>query len=685
MNHLNDDIRYMKGIGEKRAQSLAKLGIRTLRDVLSYFPRAYEDRRTCHSIADAPLETPVCIRCMVASPPVASFVRRGMEFLKFRAVDETGALDITFFNQNYLKNAIHAGTTYIFYGRVSKSGQRRTMTNPVFEPEDRQGTITGRILPIYRLKSGISQKQLMELVQQALVACAEETPDILPPAISEKYGLAQPRFAYWNIHFPRDEVSLDQARQRLVFEELYTLSVSLAFLRSRNRDRNAIPFRIFPMDAFWGALPFAPTNAQRRAVDEALSDMASGKPMNRLLQGDVGSGKTLVAAALIWQAVKNGCQAAFMAPTEILAEQHYQNLTDMLEPYGIRVVKLTGSMTVAQKRNVSELLALGMADVAIGTHALISGGISYHNLGLVVTDEQHRFGVAQRTALSEKGINPHVLVMSATPIPRTLALIIYGDLDISILNELPPGRTPVKTYVVDERMRERIWRFVRRLVGEGRQVFLVCPKVEDAEDLSPELKSAETYARELQTEVFPDLRVACVHGRMKAQEKDRVMVSFAAGEFDILVSTTVIEVGVDIPNAALMIVENADRFGLSQLHQLRGRVGRGKEQSYCVLFSDAQSDFARARLKIMTETTDGFLISQEDLRLRGPGDFFGSRQHGLPETHIADLSADMRVLKQAQEEAAQVLKEDPELTHPNNQPLKKRILELYSQYADSLN
>ena len=439
------------------------------------------------------------------------------------------------------------------------------------------------------------------------------------------------------------------------------------------------------MDPFWAALPFAPTVAQRRAVDEALADMASGVPMSRLLQGDVGSGKTLVAAALIWQAAQNGLQAAFMAPTEILAAQHYKTLTELLEPLGVHVVRLTGSMKATEKRNVNELLQAGLAHVAVGTHALISAGVAFRDLGLVITDEQHRFGVEQRSALAGKGARPHVLVMSATPIPRTLALIIYGDLDISVLDELPPGRQKVDTFAVGEDMRARIWRFVRRLVGEGRQVFLVCPMVEENEELPPNVKSAESWARTLQREIFPDLRVACVHGKMKGRDKDAVMAAFAAGEYDILVSTTVIEVGVDVPNAALMIVENADRFGLSQLHQLRGRVGRGSHKSYCVLFSDADSPEAKARLKIMTKTNDGFKISEEDLRLRGPGDFFGSRQHGLPEMHVADLSADMRVLKDAQTEANAILAADPELALPQHRPLRERIDKLFEIHGDTFN
>jgi ATP-dependent DNA helicase RecG len=674
MNRLNDNIRYLKNVGEQRAKAMEKLGLRTLEDVLNFFPRAYEDRRQLYSITEAPLDVPVCIRAMVAATPVSSYVRRGMELLKLRAVDETGALDITYFNQSFLKNQLQAGVTYIFYGRVTETGRRRTMTNPAFEPETAQGIITGRILPIYRLTGGISQKLMLSAVRQALDICGQEIPDILPQAVCQRHHLAQAHFSYENIHFPRDETALEQARARLVFEELYVLAGALTCLRDRRQSQTGHVFKAYPREEFWQSLPFAPTNAQQRTVEEAVADMTSGRPMNRLLQGDVGSGKTLAAAAIIWQAVKNGAQAAFMAPTEILADQHYQTLTDLLEPHGIRVIKLTGSMTAAQKRKANELLSLGMADVAVGTHALISSGVAFQNLGLVVTDEQHRFGVQQRSALSEKGLQPHVLVMSATPIPRTLALIIYGDLDISILDELPPGRQRVDTFALDEDMRQRIWAFVRKLVGQGRQVFIVCPMVEENDELPQNLKSAQEYAKTLQNEVFPDLKIRCIHGRMKAKEKDTIMADFAAGAFDILVSTTVIEVGVDIPNAALMIVENADRFGLSQLHQLRGRVGRGQHKSYCVLFSDAKTEEAQARLKIMTDTNDGFVIAQEDLRL-----------HGLPEMHVADLSADMRVLKIAQQEAQRTLADDPNLEKPENQPLKQRIRHIFETNADMWN
>ncbi len=685
MSDLERDIRTLRGVGDTRARALEKLGLRTLGDLLGYFPRAYEDRRIFYAIADAPYDRPVCVKAMVAGMPQAVRARRGMELLKLRAVDETGQLDITFFNQNYLKDQFRPGEEYIFYGRVSEIGRYRTMTSPAFERADRQGTVTGRILPIYRLKAGVTQKFLMGLIAQALDLCGDQAPDALPPALTERLHLARAPYAYANIHFPRDDQALEQARRRLVFEELFVLAAALGTMR---RERSAEPGRkltVYPMEAFWSALPFRPTNAQVRAVDEALGDMASGIPMCRLLQGDVGSGKTLVATALIWQAAKNGQQAAFMAPTEILAAQHFKTLSELLEPMGVHIVKLTGSMKASEKRNVNELLQLGMAQAAVGTHALISTGVAFRDLGLVITDEQHRFGVEQRSALAGKGARPHVLVMSATPIPRTLALIIYGDLDISVLDELPPGRQKVDTFAVGEDMRARIWRFVRRLVGEGRQVFLVCPMVEENEELPPNVKSAETWAKTLQQDIFPDLRVACVHGKMKGRDKDAVMAAFAAGEYDILVSTTVIEVGVDVPNAALMIVENADRFGLSQLHQLRGRVGRGSHKSYCVLFSDSDSPDAKARLAIMTKTSDGFKISEEDLRLRGPGDFFGSRQHGLPEMHVADLSGDMRVLKEAQSEANALLAADPDLSLPEHRPLRERIDKLFEIHGDTFN
>ena len=490
-------------------------------------------------------------------------------------------------------------------------------------------------------------------------------------------------YAYENIHFPESPEALDIARRRLAFEELFFFAIGLKLLRSRRETVSVEPFQPVDMAPFYNALPFTLTDAQRRCVEEAIADMQSGKPMNRLCQGDVGSGKTMVAAACVYFCVKNGRQAALMAPTELLAEQHYRGLAPLLERLNIRCALLTGSTTAKTKRSVTAQLATGEIDFAIGTHALISGGVAYADLGLVVTDEQHRFGVAQRTALAEKGEHPHTLVMSATPIPRTLALILYGDLDVSVIDQLPPGRKPIETYAVTSAYHPRLYAFIRKQVEAGRQVYIVCPMVSENDELPDERKAVTEYAQKLQTEIFPDLKVAFVHGKMKAREKDAVMSAFAAGKTDILVSTTVIEVGVDVPNANLMVVENAERFGLSQLHQLRGRVGRGAHQSYCVLVSDNKNDETRQRLKAMTKTADGFKIAEEDLRLRGPGDFFGLRQHGLPGLQVADLGCDTRLLAEAQSAADGLLAEDPALTH--HPATAERVRKLFQQSENSLN
>ena len=684
MTGLDTDVRYIKGIGEKKAQALNKLGVFSLYDLISYFPRKYEDRSKFCPIAAAIPGESACIQAIVADTPRLVRIRRGMELVKFRAVDESGSVDLTYFNQNYIKDNIARGDTCNFFGKIEAQGTRRSMANPVYEKADRAGNVTGHIIPIYRLCAGLNQRTMLQSIRQGLDACADQVPDVLPAEIQKRCHLVQARYAYENIHFPADFEALELARRRLVFEELFVLACALGTMRRERVNDGGIKLKKADPDEFFSALPFSPTNAQRRAVEEAMRDMCSGSAMNRLLQGDVGSGKTLVAAALIWETWKNGYMSAFMAPTEILADQHYVNLSSILEPMGVRIMKLTGATGAREKRAVKAALAAGEVDVIVGTHALFSADVEYSRLALVVTDEQHRFGVNQRSALISKAARPHVLVMSATPIPRTLALIIYGDLDVSILDELPPGRQKVDTFAVGESYRARLNAFIRKLTGEGRQVFVVCPMVEDNEALAVPLKSAQEHAATLAKE-FPDLRVGCVHGRMKAKEKDAVMASFAAGETDILVATTVIEVGVDVPNAALMIIENAERFGLSQLHQLRGRVGRGKHKSYCVMVSDADGEEVRARLKIMTQTNDGFKISEEDLRLRGPGDFFGSRQHGLPEMHVADLCADVNIMQTAQKEASQLLLDDPELENAENAALKERINRLFSVSADSFN
>ena len=686
---LTDSLRTLPGVGPARAGSLEKLGLKTVEDLLGYYPRSYEDRRLAATIASAPADVPVCLTLMVAEEPRLSRIRRGLELVKVRLVDDTGSLTATFFNQSYLKNALREGETYVCFGRVEGTSNRKQMTNPVCERADRV-KYNGRILPVYHLTHGISNNFLAGLALQCVEDCAGQVEEALPHHLRQAHALATAEFACRNIHFPKDETALELARRRLIFEELFSLTCGMALLRHR-RDRAAgRTFRIPAVEDFLALLPFDLTGAQRRVMEEMAADLSSGVPMNRLVQGDVGSGKTMLAAYGAWVTAKNGCQCALMAPTELLAEQHYRSLAPLLGQAGLRVGLLTGAVKGKARKELYAALEGGTMDLVIGTHALISEGVAFANLGLVVTDEQHRFGVAQRAALAAKAaVPPHVLVMSATPIPRTLSLVIYGDLEVSVVDELPPGRSPVATYVVGEDKRQRMYNFVRKLVGEGRQAYMVCPAVEEGEDgedgQSLDLKAAVSYANTLQTQVFPDLRVGLVHGKMKSREKEAVMTAFAAGELDVLVSTTVIEVGVDVPNAALMVVENADRFGLSQLHQLRGRVGRGRHQSYCVLVTATRNPDSRERLRVLSKTNDGFKIAEEDLRLRGPGDFFGERQHGLPQLSIADLTGDMRVLKQAQGAAEELLRSDPDLSRPEHAGLLERVRRLFADHGDMFN
>ncbi|MBQ3255966.1 MAG: ATP-dependent DNA helicase RecG [Oscillospiraceae bacterium] len=653
-------ITALPGIGEKKAAAFRKLGIETFGDMISYFPRKYDDRSHIVPIAMAVPEDTCCVQAMVTTVPVHNRIRKGMELTKFRIADEGGVMDVTYFNQPYIKNAISTGETYNFYGKITAVGSRKQMTNPVFEKADRP-RVTGRIIPVYRSTTLLSQKVMVSAAEHCLNKCGHLVPDLLPREIAQRHQLCQAEFAYRNIHFPEDMLSLEIARRRMVFEELFVLACAIKMMHTNSVPKEGLRLKPCDMNAFYKTLPFTPTGAQQRAVAAAVEDMTSGRCMNRLVQGDVGSGKTLVAAGCIWAAAQSGRVSAMMAPTEILAEQHLRTMQKFLEPCGLRVGLLTGSMTAKQKRTVKAQLANHEFDLIIGTHAVLTGDVEIPDPALVIVDEQHRFGVEQRAALAKKGETPHVLVMSATPIPRTLALILYGDLDVSIIDELPPGRQPIDTLLVNESYRQRLNGFIRKQVDEGRQVFVICPKVEEDEENPSELHSAEEHARYLQ-ETFPDLKVGCVHGKLKEKQKDAVMSAFVSGETHILVATTVVEVGVDIPNANLMVIENADRFGLSQLHQLRGRIGRGQHKSWCVLISDSINETSRQRLKIMTKTSDGFAISEEDLRLRGPGDVFGNRQHGLPETHIADLGADVNVLVAAQEEANALMEQDPELT-----------------------
>lgn len=684
MADLGTNVRYIKGIGEARAAALEKLGITTLGDLIAYFPRGYEDRTQVRPIRELTAGESVCVRGMVAADLTAYRISGGRTIAKTRVVDDSGSLDLVFFNMEHRRDALHQGDVCVFFGKVEDNLRRKQMINPLFEPEGRQ-QVTGRIMPIYPLTAGVTQGLMARAARQGLDACRELLPDVLPDEVRQAHKLCYVNYAYENIHFPSSPEALEVARRRLVFEELFLLTCGLQLLRQRRRDVAGPACRRMSMEPFYRRLPFALTGAQRRAIADAVEDMVSGKPMNRLCQGDVGSGKTMVAAACIWFAVENGWQTALMAPTEILARQHYQGLAPLLARFSIRCALLTGSTRSRERREILAGLADGTIDLCIGTRALLTEDVQYQKLGLVVTDEQHRFGVNQRAALSQKAEDPHMLVLSATPIPRTLALVIYGDLDVSVIDELPPGRQKVDTFALGESYRPQVQAFIRKLAAAGQQIFIVCPLVGEADQIPDERKAVTAYAKQLREQVFPDLRVAVLHGKMKPREKEKVMAAFAAGESDILVSTTVVEVGVDVPNATCMVVENADRFGLSQLHQLRGRVGRGKAKSYCILLSDSQNEETRARLKVMTQTNDGFRISQEDLRLRGPGDFFGQRQHGLPAMKIADLSCDMRLLDEAQTAARQLMERDPELTDPAHRPLRRRIRQLFDTNADMLN
>ena len=677
MAKLFESVRYLKGVGKARAELFASMGITTLYDLISYFPRTYEDRSRIVPISELQVDEPACFRAFVTSNPRTHHIRKGLDLTKLTVADDTARLNLTFFNQTYVAENLEYSREYYFYGTLNGDYMGYQVTNPIFEPVEKPGVLTRRIMPIYPLTAGMSNGLMSRSVQQALEACLEELPELLPGELRARYGLCDAVTAYRNIHMPESFEALDRARHRLVFEEFFIFSVGLALLRSRRTQKRREPWKELDLTPFLEALPYKLTNAQKRAVAEIVGDLGSGSVMNRLVQGDVGSGKTVVAAAAAWLAAKNGVQAAMMAPTEILAEQHARSLKQLMEPLGVRTALLTGSMTAAQKKAARQEIAEHRVDFIIGTHALIAEATDFSDLGLVIADEQHRFGVAQRSALAEKGQDPHILVMSATPIPRTLALILYGDLDISVIDELPPGRQRIDTFLVGEDKRARINAFIRKQVAEGHQCYIVCPAIEEGEDES--LRSAEVWAETLQKAVFPDLRVALVHGKMKPAQKDETMRAFARGEYNILVATTVIEVGVDVPNATLMVIENADRFGLSQLHQLRGRVGRGDAKSYCILFSSNRNPETLQRLKALCKTNDGFEISREDLALRGPGDFFGTRQHGLPAFKVGNLAMDLENLKNAQAAAAEFMTSEELPKRPEYAPLMERIRALFRE------
>ncbi len=669
------DIRYLKGVGEKRAELFRKKGIKTVEDLLYYFPRSHEDRSETKEIADCVESETVCLSVTVFSPVRETRVRKNLLISSMVVSDQTGALNVVWYNNRYVKGQFMTGDEYILYGKITRNRGKLEMLNPVYEKKGKE-RFTGKIVPLYPLTEGLTQKILQSSMELAIKE-AGRLEEYIPTEIRNKYHIAELNYAMKNIHFPEDFESYNIARERFVFEELLILQLALSGHKDENTSRESVKFEdILCVRDFVKTLPFPLTNAQKKVLNEILSDCKSGKMMNRLVQGDVGSGKTAVAAAAIYTAVKNGHQTAMMAPTEILALQHAQTLGEFFKDTGINVVMLTGSMKAKEKRLAYDMIATGAADVVVGTHAIIQDEVTFSDLGLVVADEQHRFGVEQRARLAAKGNNPHMLIMSATPIPRTLALILYGDLDISVIDELPPGRKTVKTYAVGEKMRKRVFAFLEKNVNEGMQAYVVCPLIAETE--KSDLQNAEALAEKLQA-IFPNFRVGLMHGRMKAKLKDEVMNEFVNGSIQILVSTTVIEVGVNVPNANIMIIENAERFGLSQLHQLRGRVGRGKEQAFCILLAHGNNEVTKKRMETMCISNDGFYISEQDLQIRGPGDFFGTRQHGLPEMKIANLFEDRDILALSQLAAKDIMEEDASLESDKYIGLRKRCEKITSE------
>ncbi|EGT4204064.1 ATP-dependent DNA helicase RecG [Clostridioides difficile] len=676
MLDLYKDVQYVKGIGPKKADKLNKLGIFTLKDLLYYFPRQFEDRNNLKKIAQLEDGEKVTIKAVISSINTFS-PKEGMTLTKIDVKDETGSAKLVFFNKSYIKNTFRPGDSILVFGKVKKKFNNLELTSCELEYLTNSPKNTCRFMPVYQLTYGVTNKEIMSIIRTVLEDKELIIQEYMPQRIIEKYRLCSIDFAVRNIHSPSSKESLKIALYRIVFEELLILQLGLFVFKSGRNKEDGIKFKTSKdLKKIISALPFKLTKAQNRALDEIIQDMNLEKIMNRLVQGDVGSGKTVVALLALANCVLNGYQGALMAPTEILAGQHYISLAESLKDFGINVGLLIGSLTKKQKDTVLEQIKNNEIDILIGTHALIEDKVEFNNIGLVITDEQHRFGVMQRSKLSLKGANPDILVMTATPIPRTLALILYGDLDISIIDELPPGRQPIETIAIEKSKRDRAYNnLVRREVESGRQVYIVCPLVEESEAI--EAKSAVELVEELRAEYFHDLRLGLLHGKMKSSEKDEVMRLFKNKEIDILVSTTVIEVGVNVPNATLMIIENAERFGLAQLHQLRGRVGRGSHKSYCVLIYDSKTDVCRQRMAIMEETNDGFKISEKDLEIRGPGEFFGTRQHGLPELKVANLFKHIKILKLAQQEARYILGEDNNLQLKENMALKKEIIDKF--------
>ena len=663
------DIQFLKGVGEKRAVVLKSKGIDTVGALLRFYPRDYIDWTNITDIAKAPLFENVCIKAKVVSVE-ASQKRSGIVLYSIICEDESAQMTVVLFNQKYLAESMRVGREYLFYGKLTGGFLFRQMSSPKIVPANNNG-----IEPIYKASKGMTSKQIKNLIKTAIkeVKLAES----IPEEIRLRNNLCSIQYAIENIHFPSCKEAFFKAQKRLVFEELFILRTGLALLKSHSGKKSGYVIERGYLADFKELLPFNITSAQERVIKECMRDMFSGVPMNRLVQGDVGSGKTVIAAALMYSSAKNGFQSAMMAPTEILALQHYKTLLSLTENTGIRCGLLTSNIKKKEKDAIKTALKNGEIDVIVGTHALLNGDVEFKRLGLVVTDEQHRFGVNQRGSLSSKGQNPHTLVMSATPIPGTLALILYGDLDISIVDEYPAGRQKIDTYLVDSSYRERIYKYIKKFLDEGRQAYIVCPLLDEGEEI--DITSAKEHYVNLKNGEFKNYSVGLIHGKMTSKEKETVMKQFSQGEIQLLVATTVIEVGIDVANAVIMVIENAERFGLSQLHQLRGRVGRGNLKSDCILITDNTSKETQQRLEVIKNTTDGFLIADRDLALRGPGNFLGSRQHGLPPMKIADLFADSYVLKLAGEEAQNLLSTDPDLSQKEHAVLKAEITELYKK------
>ena len=667
-------VRYLKGVGPKTAERFEKLGILTLSDLLCHYPRRYLDFSKPYSIAEAPTDVECVVRAEVFAKPGGRILPGGRRMERITAGDDVSSLEVTWFNNPYAVQKLELGQEYYFQGIVTGGMLRRQMVNPQVRTDAQ--VASSPFEAVYPQTEGLTSSAIAKCVRQ-LLPHVELLPDPLPPGMLKKYRLLPKADAVRAIHCPASEEEAFAARRRLIYEELLVLQLGIGRMTNHGAASTGAPMQKADASPFWDALPFSPTGAQRRAVEEILTDMAGETSMNRLLQGDVGSGKTLVAAAAIWACIRAGYQAALLAPTEILASQHAENLNRLLAPFGMRVALLTGGMKAAPRRTTLAAIRDDEADLIVGTHAILSEGVDFARLGLAVVDEQHRFGVRQRGLLAEKAANPHLLVMSATPIPRTLGLLMYGDLDISILDELPPGRKPVKTRCITGKKRADLYGFLDREIGAGRQVYIVCPAIEDAGGSG--LNAVKSYYEDIAKALLPDRRVGLMHGRLKPKEKAEVMEDFKAGRLDALVSTTVIEVGVDVPNATVMVIENAERYGLSALHQLRGRVGRGAAESWCFLVSDNASESVQKRLRFLCSTSDGFAVAQYDLETRGPGDFFGSRQHGLPTLQVADLMNDTRTLHAAQSEAAALLAADPLLERPEHALLAHQVEQMFDQ------